>query len=112
MSTGTLHRVILNWPTAGTERGRAMVEESLRRFGAGRSILVDRVQPADRRSSDCARRRTPPSRVGRNRRGHSPRLLMEAMPAVRALDVVRQFIEPMRRMPGWLSLRQHHRPPR
>jgi hypothetical protein len=27
---------------AGTERGRAMVEESLRRFGAGRSILVDR----------------------------------------------------------------------
>ena len=27
---------------AGTERGRAMVEESLRRDGAGRSILVDR----------------------------------------------------------------------
>ncbi len=27
---------------AGTERGRAMVEESLRRYGAGRSILVDR----------------------------------------------------------------------
>lgn len=27
---------------AGTERGRAMVEESLRRFGAGRSILVDK----------------------------------------------------------------------
>jgi hypothetical protein len=27
---------------AGTERGRAMVEASLRRFGAGRSILVDR----------------------------------------------------------------------
>jgi hypothetical protein len=26
----------------GTERGRAMVEESLRRYGAGRSILVDR----------------------------------------------------------------------
>src|SRR5688572_6108116 len=26
----------------GTARGRAMVEESLRRFGAGRSILVDR----------------------------------------------------------------------
>ena len=26
----------------GAERGRAMVEESLRRFGAGRSILVDR----------------------------------------------------------------------
>lgn len=27
----------------GTERGRAMVEESLRRYGAGRSILVDRA---------------------------------------------------------------------
>jgi hypothetical protein len=27
---------------AGTERGRAMIEESLRRYGAGRSILVDR----------------------------------------------------------------------
>lgn len=27
---------------AGTERGRAMVEESLRQYGAGRSILVDR----------------------------------------------------------------------
>ncbi len=27
---------------AGTERGRALVEESLRRYGAGRSILVDR----------------------------------------------------------------------
>jgi hypothetical protein len=27
---------------AGTERGRAMVEESLRRYGAGRSILVDK----------------------------------------------------------------------
>ena len=27
---------------AGTERGRAMVEDSLRRFGAGRSILVDK----------------------------------------------------------------------
>lgn len=27
---------------AGTERGRAMVEESLRRFGAGRSILTDK----------------------------------------------------------------------
>jgi hypothetical protein len=29
-------------PNAGTQRGRAMVEASLRRFGAGRSILVDR----------------------------------------------------------------------
>jgi hypothetical protein len=28
---------------AGTERGRGMVEESLRRYGAGRSILVDRA---------------------------------------------------------------------
>jgi hypothetical protein len=27
---------------SGTERGRAMVEESLRRYGAGRSILADR----------------------------------------------------------------------
>ena len=27
---------------AGTERGRGMVEESLRRYGAGRSILVDK----------------------------------------------------------------------
>jgi hypothetical protein len=27
---------------AGTERGRAMVEESLRRFGAARAIVVDR----------------------------------------------------------------------
>jgi hypothetical protein len=27
---------------SGTERGRAMIEESLRRYGAGRSILVDR----------------------------------------------------------------------
>lgn len=27
---------------AGTERGRAMVEESLRKHGAGRSILIDR----------------------------------------------------------------------
>jgi hypothetical protein len=27
---------------AGTPRGRAMVEESLRRYGAGRSILVDK----------------------------------------------------------------------
>ncbi len=27
---------------AGTERGRAMVEDSLRRFGAGRSILADK----------------------------------------------------------------------
>lgn len=27
---------------AGTPRGRSMVEESLRRYGAGRSILVDR----------------------------------------------------------------------
>jgi len=26
----------------GTERGRAMLEESLRRYGAGRSILIDR----------------------------------------------------------------------
>ena len=31
-----------NNANAGTERGRAMVEESLRRYGAGRSILVDR----------------------------------------------------------------------
>ena len=28
---------------AGTKRGRAMVEASLRRYGAGRSILVDKV---------------------------------------------------------------------
>jgi hypothetical protein len=28
---------------AGTERGRAMVEESLRRYGAGRSILADKA---------------------------------------------------------------------
>lgn len=27
---------------SGTERGRAMVEESLRKYGAGRSILVDK----------------------------------------------------------------------